>query len=141
MRLHRGYAALTASLLAIEVVIALFVHDAIVRPYVGDALAVILVYTGLRAVTRLPVAAATFAALVVATVIEFAQYFHLLAALGLADNRAARIILGSGFDPVDFLAYAAGALVVLPVERYRRASRASAGTRTRSPSSESSSTI
>ncbi len=55
MRLHRGYAALTALLLAIEVVIALFVHDAIVRPYVGDALAVILVYTGLRAVTRLPV--------------------------------------------------------------------------------------
>lgn len=141
MRLHRGYAALTIALLAIELAIALFLNDPIVRPYVGDALAVVLVYAGLRAVTRLSVVPAALIAFAVAVVIEFSQYFRLLKAIGLDHNRFARMILGSGFDPKDFLAYASGAVVVLLVERYRRASRAKAGTRTVSPSSDSSSTI
>lgn len=141
MRLHSGYTALTIALLAIELAIALFVRDAIVRPYVGDALAVVLVYAGLRAVTRLAVLPATQLALAIAVAIEVSQYFHLLAALGLGGNRFATMILGSGFDPVDFVAYAGGAITVLLVERYRRASRAAPGTRTVSPSSDSSSTI
>lgn len=141
MRLHRGYAALTIALLAIELAIALFLNDPIVRPYIGDALAVMLVYVGLRAVTRLPVVPATLSAFAIAVAIEFSQYLRLLKAIGLDHNRFARMILGSGFDPKDFIAYASGAVVVLLIERYRRASRAAAGIRTVSPSSESSSTI
>lgn len=141
MRLHRGYAALTIALLAIELAIALFLNDPIIRPYVGDALAVVLVYAGLRTVTRLPVVPAALIAFAVAVVIEFGQYFHLLKAIGLDHNRFARMILGNGFDPKDFIAYASGAIAVLLVERYRRASRAAAGIRTVSPSSDSSSTI
>ncbi len=140
MRLHRGYALATITLLIVEILIALFVRDRIVRPYVGDTLAVILVYTGLRAVTRLSVPAATLAAFAVAVVIEFGQYFRILYMVGLGDNRLARTVLGSGFDPHDFIAYAAGALLALLVD-YARASRASAGTRTRRPSSDSSSMI
>lgn len=141
MRFHIGYALLTVALLAIELVIALFVHDAIVRPYAGDALAVVLVYAGLRAVTTLRVGPAVLTASGIAVVIECSQYLRLLDHIGLGGNRWARIILGSGFDPKDFVAYASGALAVLLVERYRRASRAAAGTRTVSPSSDSSSTI
>ncbi len=141
MRFHIGYALPTVALLAIELVIALFVRDAIVRPYVGDALAVVLVYTGLRAITTLRVVPALLAAFAIAVVIEFGQYFHLLDHIGLGGNRWARIILGSGFDPKDFVAYAGGAMLILLVEHYRRASRAAAGTRTVSPSSDSSSTI
>ncbi|MGN7161351.1 DUF2809 domain-containing protein [Sphingomonas sp. SAFR-052] len=141
MRLNRGYAALTIALLAIELAIALFLNDPIVRPYVGDALAVVLVYAGIRAVTRLPVVPAALIAFAVAVAIEFSQYFRLLKAIGLDQNRFARMILGSGFDPKDFIAYASGAVAVLLIERYRRASRADAGIRTVSPSSESSSTI
>ena len=141
MRLHRGYAALTTALLAIELAIALLLNDPIVRPYVGDALAVVLVYAGLRAVTRLPVVPATLIAFAIAVAIEFSQYLRLLAAIGLDHNRFARMILGSGFDPKDFVAYASGAVAVLLVERYRRASRADTGMRTVNPSSESSSTI
>ena len=141
MRLHRGYAALTIALLAIELAIALFLNDPIVRPYIGDALAVMLVYVGLRAVTRLPVVPATLSAFAIAVAIEFSQYLRLLKAIGLDHNRFARMILGSGFDPKDFIAYASGAVAVLLIERYRRASRADAGIRTVSPSSESSSTI
>ncbi|MDJ0277890.1 DUF2809 domain-containing protein [Sphingomonas sp. 2R-10] len=141
MRLHIGYALLTVALLAIELAIALFVRDAIVRPYVGDALAVVLVYAGLRAVTTLRVVPAVLVAFGIAVVIECSQYLRLLDHVGLGGNRWARMILGSGFDLVDFVAYAGGAILVLLVERYRRASRAAGGTRTVSPSSESSSTI
>ncbi len=140
MRLHRGYALATIALLIVEVGIALFVRDRIIRPYVGDTLAVLLVYTALRAVTRLSVPAAALAAFAVAVAIEFGQYVRILDQLGLGDNRLARTVLGSGFDTHDFLAYGAGALIALAVD-YRRASRASAGTRTRKPSSDSSSTI
>lgn len=141
MRFDRGYAALTCALLVTEILIALFVRDAIVRPYVGDALAVVLVYAGLRTVTRLGVLPAVALALLTAIVIEFGQYFHLLDHIGLSDHRWARIILGSGFDPQDFVAYAVGALSVVLAERYRRASRAAAGTRTVRSPSDSSSTI
>ncbi len=141
MRLHKGYAALTIALLAIELVIALFLNDPIIRPYVGDALAVVLVYAGLRAVSWLPVVSATLIAFAIAVVIEFSQYFRLLKAIGLDRNDVARMILGSGFDPKDFVAYTSGAVAVLLVEHYRRASRAAAGTHTVSPSSDSSSTI
>lgn len=141
MRLHKGYAALTVVLLAIELAIALFLNDPIIRPYVGDALAVVLVYTGLRAVTRMGVVPAASIAFAIAVAIECSQYLHLLRAIGLDHNRFARMILGSGFDPKDFIAYASGAIAVLLVERYRRASRTDGGTRTVSPSSDSSSTI
>lgn len=141
MRFDTRYAALTVTLLLVEIAIALFVRNAIVRPYVGDALAVVLVYAGLRTITRWGVVPATLLALLTAIVIEFGQYFRLLDHIGLAGNRWARIILGSGFDPQDFIAYAAGAVVVLLVERYRRASRAAAGTRTVRSPSDSSSTI
>lgn len=141
MRLHKGYAALTVALLAIELAIALFLNDPIIRPYVGDALAVVLVYVALRAVTRLPVGPATLVAFAIAVVIEFSQYFRLLKTLGLAHHRFARMVLGSGFDPMDFIAYAGGAVAVLLIERYRRASRAAAGIRTVSPSNDSSRTI
>ena len=48
-----GYALAALVLFAVEVVIALFVRDAFVRPYLGDVLAVMLVYAVLRAVTPL----------------------------------------------------------------------------------------
>jgi len=139
MRFDGRDAIATLVLLLVEIAIALFVRDAIVRPYVGDGLAVMLVYAGLRTITRLGVVPATLAALLIAFGIEFAQYFHLLDHIGLSGNRWARIILGSGFDLRDFVAYTAGATATLSIERYRRASRAVAGTRTvRSPSESSS---
>ena len=63
-RSHYALAAL--AVFALEVVIALFVNDAFVRPFVGDALAVILVYLGLRAATPLRPRVALGAALGVA---------------------------------------------------------------------------
>ena len=44
-------AAIFAAVLGAEILIALFVHDSFVRPYVGDVLAVVCVYFLLRIIT------------------------------------------------------------------------------------------
>jgi hypothetical protein len=117
--LRSGYLAVAIVLFAIEVLIALFVRDNFVRPYVGDALAVALVYAGLRAVTPLGVNAALAMTLAIAFAIEVAQALELLAALGLGDNAVARVVFGGTFDWADIAAYTAGAAIIALIERIR----------------------
>jgi Protein of unknown function (DUF2809) len=113
----RGIYALAAlAIFAIEVVIALFVRDAFVRPYVGDLLAVILVYAALRAATPLNLASAVVATLSIALTIEIAQAFDLLGKLGLGGNEVAQIVLGGAFDVLDVLAYACGVVLIFVTE-------------------------
>lgn len=120
MKFRLSYALAALALFAVEIAIALFVHDRLIRPHIGDSLAVILLYLALRAMTPLRVMPAAGIALAVAVAIEFGQLFGLIGALGLSGNIAARFLLGAGFDPLDFIAYAAGALFVIAVERMRR---------------------
>lgn len=115
-----SYAIAALLVFAIEVIIAAFVHDAVVRPYLGDSLAVVLVYFAIRAATPLGMRASAAAALAVACAIEIGQWFHLADLLDLGHVRIARIVLGTGFDPADFLAYAGGAALVVAVESARR---------------------
>ncbi len=103
-------------LFGVEVVIALFVRDSFVRPYVGDVLAIALVYTALRAATPLRLGSALATTLAIAVLIEIAQAAKLLSALGLGDNRVARIVFGGSFDWLDLLAYAAGGIMIVLVE-------------------------
>jgi hypothetical protein len=114
--MRKAYALIALAIFAIEVLIALFVHDAFVRPYVGDVLAIALVYTALRAVTPLRLIPALAVTLAIALAIELAQVFNLLDAVGLRGNQLARIVLGGVFDPLDLAAYVAGAALVLGAE-------------------------
>jgi len=116
MTIRLRYAAAATLLLAVELFIALLVDDAVVRPFVGDSLAVMLVYCGLRATFRMRACAAVLAALAIASAIEVGQLFGLLDLLGLRASPVARVVLGTGFDPLDFLAYAAGAICAVTVE-------------------------
>ena len=109
-------------LLLIEILIALFVRDTFVRGYLGDVLAVMLVYAVLRAV-RMNVVGAVLAALAIALVIELAQAFDLRGALGLSDNQVVRVVLGGVFDLMDLVAYASGALLILGCEMAVRRGR------------------
>ena len=111
------YLMLTIFLLAVEVLIALFVHDRIVRPYIGDLLVVVVIYTFIRiwlpdSVRLLPLYVFLFA-----TGVEILQYFNLVELLGVADNPFLRILLGTAFDVKDILCYAAGCVLVWMVER------------------------
>ena len=113
-----GYTIATLLLFEVEVCIALFVRDAFVRPYLGDLLAVILVYCGLRAVTRIGVGAAVGVALAIAFAVEFGQLIHILDRLGI-ENQMVRMVLGTGFEVKDLFAYSAGGALVLLIERLR----------------------
>lgn len=99
-----------------EICIALFVHDRFVRPYLGDVLAVMLVYCGLRAVLPLGPVPAAISAFAIGAVIELGQAIHVLGLLGV-HNRAIRVVLGGSFEWLDFVAYAAGAVLALIGER------------------------
>jgi hypothetical protein len=96
-----------------EVFIALFVHDAFIRPYGGDVLATMLLYCLFCGV--LPGSKGRWAvtALLLSYLIEFGQYVHLTSLLGLAQYRWARLLLGSQFAWGDVLAYSFGVLLVV----------------------------
>ena len=49
-KLRAAYLTAFLALLCIEILIGAFVHDAFVRPYVGDVLVVILIYCLIRIV-------------------------------------------------------------------------------------------
>jgi hypothetical protein len=114
------YALAAVAVFVVEVGIALFMHDALIRPYGGDALAVVLVYLAVRAGTPLGPKAAILLALAVAVGVELAQLANLLDLLGLRGNRLARTVLGGAFDLKDFAAYGLGAIGILIIEKVRR---------------------
>ena len=123
MPLRSRYLLAMVTLLVVEIAIALFVHDRIVRPHVGDLLAVMLVYSGLRGVTPLRVCPAVAVALTIAAGIEIGQWYGLVDRLGVGGYPMARTILGTGFDPRDILAYGLGGAIILLIEAIRQRRR------------------
>lgn len=123
MTARTTYALAALAVFVVEVLIALFVRDAFIRPYVGDVLAVMLVYAVLRAATPLRLVGAIAITLAIALAIELAQLFNLLDALGLRSNQIVRVVLGGRFDLFDLAAYAVGAIIVIIVEILMRRRR------------------
>ena len=111
-----AYAVVAIILFAIEVFIALNVRDGFIRPYVGDVLAVMLVYCALRAAAPLRMVPAIAVTLAFALAIELAQLLNLLDVLALRGNTIAETVLGGAFDLLDLVAYMSGALIVLAAE-------------------------
>ena len=117
MRKRIVYIVLTVILLAVEVVITLFVHDRLIRPYIGDILVVVVVYTFVRIWIPDSVRLLPFYVFLFATAVEVSQYFNLVELLGVSDNRFLRILLWTSFDVKDILCYAVGCLLIWAVER------------------------
>jgi len=93
---------------AVEVCIALFVHDNFIRPFVGDIIVIWFVYYFIRAfVNCKPIYIALFT-LVFSFAVEIGQYFKLVTVLGLEDNKLARIVIGTSFSWWDLLCYVIG---------------------------------
>lgn len=111
------YFTLAVLLFIIEVVIALYVHDAIVRPYIGDFLVVILLYCFEKAIINFPVLPTATCVLLFAYLIEFLQYLQLVKLLGLQHNTFARIVIGTSFEWGDILVYTFGIGLVVAVEK------------------------
>lgn len=97
--------------------IALFVHDRFVRPYLGDVLVVGVVYAFLRIFVPCGLSWLPIGVTLLAVGVEISQYFHLVDVLGLGKIPFFRILLGSVFDTKDLLCYLAGGGLVVLAER------------------------
>lgn len=113
LRIHRGYLAASGLLLALLIVIAAYVHDRFVRPFMGDVLVVVWLYWLLAAFLKVKPLWLALATWLFACALEVGQYFNLVSVLGLQQYRAARIIIGATFDWQDLLAYSLGFMVIV----------------------------
>jgi hypothetical protein len=111
------YFALTVLLFITEVLIALYMRDAFIRPYGGDVLVGILIYCFVKSFLNTPMVPTALVVLVFCYTIEILQYFHYVELLGLQNSKLARTVLGVGFSWIDMLCYTAGMLIVFLMER------------------------
>ena len=102
------YLLIFCGLLATEIVIALFVNDAFVRPYVGDMLVTLLLCCLCRVIVPNNVRMLPIYVFIFAAAVEIGQYFDLVALLGLENNRILSIALGRTFSWLDLICYAVG---------------------------------
>jgi len=114
------YVAPTILLLIIEILIAAFLHDRFVRPYIGDFLVVILIYSFLRCFWKAQILTVCLSVLAFAYIVETFQYFNIVSLLHLAQYRWANIVIGNSFEWRDMLAYTLGILLVYFIEVKRK---------------------
>jgi hypothetical protein len=105
-------------LFATEILIALFAHDQIIRPYGGDFLVVIFLYCLIKSFSPAPVIPVAVAVLLFSYLIETSQYFNLAHHMDLDQSKITLLIMGNHFAWIDILAYTSGILTVLWLEKY-----------------------
>lgn len=116
---NRKYATVAIVLFVIEVAIALFVKDRFVRPYGGDVLVVMLIYATVKAFLTIETVTLAFAVLLFAFGIEFLQYLNVVERFGLTDSPVISTVLGTSFAWMDLVAYLAGTIILLLIEKLR----------------------
>lgn len=107
-----GYLAATLLLLGVEVLIALFVRDAFVRPYVGDVLVVVVIYTFVRIFVPEKMRLLPLYVFLFASCVEGLQAVHIVERLGLSGNRFLSVLIGATFDFKDIICYAVGCVLL-----------------------------
>lgn len=110
------YTLLFLLLFATEVLIALFVKDNFIRPYVGDMLVTVVICLFLRAFTPIRTRLLPLLVFIFSALVEIGQYFDFVALLGLSDNRFISVLLGRTFSLADIICYGVGCLVFFACE-------------------------
>lgn len=97
-------------LFIVEVLIALYVHDNFVRPYVGDMIVTALVWSFARIVFPQKFRLMSIYVMIFATLIEVGQYFNYVDVLGIT-NPVLVTMMGTSFAWADIACYAVGCVV------------------------------
>ena len=106
-------------ILIVEVFIALYVHDNVIRPYVGDILVIICIYLLLRIIIPEKIKYLSLYVLILAILVEIMQYFNFTDMLS-AQNKILKIALGSTFDINDIVCYVIGYIIIILFEQFER---------------------
>ncbi len=115
IKTNKPYLAAALVLLVIEVLIALFVNDSFIRPFLGDFLATMLVYSSLRFLS-LSKKRSFLLALLISFFLEGLQLVNFLDWSGLGQYRLLRILLGTSFSVADLWAYTLGGVVAFSID-------------------------
>ncbi len=110
------FAAGTAVLFLIELIIALFVRDKFIRPYFGDVLVVILLWFAIKTAFPKDRVWLTPAIFLFACAFECTQLIPLVDLLGLGGNAFFSTVMGRSFSWLDILCYGCGCLFVFGME-------------------------
>lgn len=113
MKLNIKYILAFIFILMIEIFIALFINDAIIRPYIGDILVVILMYTFIRGFAQKPIKFLPIYLFFFASIVEIMQYYRVVELLHLQNNKIASTIIGTSFDMKDILCYLIGTIILI----------------------------
>ncbi len=116
LKFNWRYFAWAVAIFVVEILIARYVHDAIVRPYIGDLLVVVLIYCFVKAFLDLRIMPVAFGVLAFAFLIEALQYFKMVELLQLQNSKLACTVIGTSFSWIDMLCYVLGIVLVLVVE-------------------------
>lgn len=120
IRFNKRYFLIATILFITEIIIALFVKDNFIRPYVGDYLVVILIYITIKSFVKTRSFALSVGVLVFAYMVEFSQYFNLIDLLHLSKDKLAQNVMGNSFAWNDMVAYTLGIITVVVGEKIIR---------------------
>lgn len=120
LRFRRSSFLVFLVIFCLEVVIALFFHDRLIRHFVGDVLVVVLISYFLRSFLAIPIRLLALGTLILACLVELTQYFNMIDRLGWRDSPMAHLIIGSTFDWADLIAYLLGAGLTLVIANWGR---------------------
>ena len=112
----RNYLIGFFSLLIIEILIASFIKDDFIRPYLGDFLVVIMLYCFLMGISRFAIYKSLFIVLVFSFTIEFLQLIDIPKLFQYQPPKSIMIILGNSFSVWDLVAYLLGLISCLIIE-------------------------
>lgn len=112
MYFNKNFFLFTIFLFLVELYIGFFVQDRFIRPYGGDFLVVILIYSALRSFWNAKRKTIAVVVLLFAYAVEIAQHFKIVELLNLSGNRSAEIIIGTSFSWKDMLAYTLGVALI-----------------------------
>ncbi len=104
----------------IELLIALYIHDQVIRPFIGDLLVVILIYYFTKAFIKLPSKHLLLSVWIFAIMVEISQHFKLINTLNLEHERWAQLVFGNSFSWIDILMYSIGILLIPIIEKSGR---------------------
>ncbi len=122
MKKRLPYIIIFIAIFAVETCIALFVHDDLVRPYIGDVIVMWAVYCLAQIILggRFGSYKVAVGSLIFAFFVELLQKFRIVDVLGIK-SPVLRTIIGTSFAPADLVCYLAGtAVTVAGIWLYRK---------------------
>ena len=106
-----------AILFGIEAAIAMYLKGGFIRSYLGDLLAVILIYTLIMSCSLLAVKRGLILTASIALLVEVLQLIDLTQFFEGTYKQVATLVFGSHFSWLDLLMYALGILVIYRLEQ------------------------